>query len=95
MVLPKSLLGLLAVASTAYGAAIDETMPDILVAEDLISSAGVGIPDFAQKLIDNGAALKALNTIALLNSYRYMKGGCNILNVKVRQEWYVSDSNLH
>ena len=92
MVLPKSLLGLLAVASTAYGAAIDETMPDILVAEDLISSAGVGIPDFAQKLIDNGAALKALNTIALLNSYRYMKGGCNILNVKVRQEWYVSHS---
>ncbi|KAM7198233.1 tyrosinase-like protein [Naviculisporaceae sp. PSN 640] len=50
-------------------------------------SAVADIPSFAQAAIDSGIALAGLNGIAVLKSLANIKGTCNVLNLKVRQEW--------
>lgn len=55
------------------------------------ASATVDIPSWAQPAIDSGLALAGLNGIAVLKALGNIKGTCNAANLKVRQEWYVSD----
>lgn len=59
----------------------------VYLAAAALPASAINIPDFGQLAIDSGLALTGLNSIALLNSLQNMKGSCNALNLKVRQEW--------
>jgi tyrosinase len=61
----------------------------------LTLAAGLGasafnLPSFEQFAVDSGLALAGLGGIALMNSATKYGGSCNIGNVKIRREWYVS-----
>lgn len=54
------------------------------------AAAVADIPSWTQSAIDSGLALTGLNGIAVVKSLGNIKGTCNALNLKVRQEWYVT-----